>query len=160
MIRPATVADVPVILALIRELAEYEKLREHCVATEELLRENLFGAAPAAQALIAEVEESGSRRIVGYAIYFKTFSTFLAKPGLYLEDIYVQAPYRGRGLGRAMLRHLAQLAIANHYERVEWCVLDWNAPSIAFYKSLGAIPMDEWTVYRLTGAALPRFARG
>jgi GNAT superfamily N-acetyltransferase len=153
MIRPAELADVPVILKLIRELAEYEKLLDACVATEELLRKNLFGPERAAEALVALHDNA----IVGYAIYFKTFSTFLARPGLYLEDIYVQPQHRGRGLGKRMLREIARIAVARNYGRVEWCVLDWNAPSIAFYKSLGAFPMDEWTIYRLTGDALQKF---
>jgi GNAT superfamily N-acetyltransferase len=154
MIRPATATDVPAILALIRELAAYEKLTHACVATEELLAQHLFGPERAAEALVAE--DTG--QVVGYAIYFKTFSTFLAKPGLYLEDLYVQPAHRRRGLGKALLRHLAQLAITRGYGRVEWAVLDWNAPSIAFYKSLGAVPLDEWTMFRLTGDALQVFA--
>src|SRR5262249_34984941 len=152
MIRPATPADVPTILALIRELADYEKLLHACVATEAKLHASLFGTDRAAEALVAEIDDAPSqttgpatKRIVGYAIYFKNFSTFLAQPGIYLEDLYVQPPHRGKGLGKALLRRLAQIAVERNYGRVEWCVLDWNAPSIAFYKSLGAEPMDEWT---------------
>jgi len=152
-IRPANPNDVPQILQFIRELAEYEKLTHACVATEELLRENLFGTEPAAEVLVAEIDS----QVVAYALYFKTFSTFLARPGLYLEDIYVQPQHRGKGLGKGMLREIARIAVARNYGRVEWCVLDWNAPSIAFYKSLGAFPMDEWTIYRLTGDALQKF---
>ena len=154
MIRSATPADVPAILALIRELAEYEHLSHACVATVELLTRHLFGADRAAEALVAE--EAG--QVVGYALHFQTFSTFLGRPGIYLEDLYVQPAHRGRGIGKAMLRHLAQLAVERGYGRVEWSVLDWNAPSIAFYKSLGAVPLDEWTMYRLTGDALQAFA--
>ncbi len=158
MIRPATESDAPAILALIRELAEYEKLSNACVATEELLRQNLFGKDRAAEALVAEIDAAGKKQIVGYALFFKSFSTFLARPGLYLEDIYVQPPHRGRGIGKSMLRTIAQLAVERGYGRVEWCVLNWNAPSIAFYQSLGAFPMDEWTTYRLTDEALQNFA--
>ena len=154
MIRPATESDVPAILNLLRELAEYEKLSHACVATEELLREHLFGRERAAEVIVAEVDGA----IVGYALFFKSFSTFLARPGIYLEDIYVQPQHRNKGIGKSMLRGLAQLAVERNYGRVEWCVLDWNAPSIAFYKSLGAFPMDEWTTYRLTGDALKEFA--
>lgn len=154
MIRPTTPSDVPVILALIRELAAYENLTHACVATESLLREHLFGSDRVAEALVAETDGT----VVGYAIFFKTFSTFLARPGIYLEDIYVQPAHRGQGFGKALLRHLAQLAISRGYGRIEWSVLDWNTPSIEFYKSLGALPLDEWTMFRLTGAALQKFA--
>ena len=153
MIRSATTADVPAILALIRELAAYESLSDACVATEALLRENLFGNERAAEALVAEVEGG----VVAYAIFFKTFSTFLARPGIYLEDIYVQPAHRRKGIGKALLRHIAQLAVTRNYGRVEWSVLDWNTPSIGFYKSLGAVPLEEWTMFRLTGAALQQF---
>ena len=123
------------------------------MATEELLRRHLFGADRAAEALIAEVEGT----VVAYAIFFKTFSTFLALPGIYLEDIYVQPVHRGKGIGKAMLRELARIAVERGYGRVEWSVLDWNAPSIAFYKALGAAPLEEWTMFRLTGEALKKF---
>jgi len=155
MIRPATPSDVPAIRGLICELAAYEKLSHACIATDELLTQHLFGPDGAAEALVAQ--EAGT--VVGYAIFFKTFSTFLARPGIYLEDIYVQPAHRGRGHGKAMLRHLAQLALTRGYGRVEWSVLDWNTPSIGFYKSLGAVPMDEWTIFRLTGDALQAFAK-
>jgi GNAT superfamily N-acetyltransferase len=161
MIRPATPHDVPTILALIRELAEYEKLLDACVATEELLRKNLFGPDRAAEAILATIPGGGGKeQIVGYALFFKSFSTFLASPGIYLEDIYVQPVHRGKGYGKAMLHHLAKLAVQRNYGRVEWCVLNWNTPSINFYKSLGAIPMNEWTTYRLTDDALQKFAAG
>jgi GNAT superfamily N-acetyltransferase len=154
MIRDATPSDVPAILSLIRELAAYENLSSACVATEELLDRHLFGAERAAESLVAVVDGG----VVGYAIYFKTFSTFLAKPGIYLEDIYVQPAHRRHGIGKAMLKRLTQLAVERGYGRVEWSVLDWNAPSIAFYKSLGAVPLEEWTMFRLTGDALSTFA--
>jgi len=133
-----------------REVGLVVELRH---GSEDLLRKNLFGPERPAEALVALNDNA----IVGYAIYFKTFSTFLARPGLYLEDIYVQPQHRGKGLGKGMLREIARIAVARNYGRVEWCVLDWNAPSIAFYKSLGAFPMDEWTIYRLTGDALQKF---
>jgi GNAT superfamily N-acetyltransferase len=162
MIRAATPADIPAILALIRELAEYEKLTHACVATEELLAKHLFGlngGEQAADAIVTEITwGSGAQSIVGYALFFKTFSTFLALPGIYLEDIYVQPQHRGQGYGKAMLRHLAQMAVTRGYGRVEWSVLDWNTPSIDFYKSLGAVHMEGWSMYRLTGNALQKFA--
>jgi ribosomal protein S18 acetylase RimI-like enzyme len=158
-IRAATVSDVPAIIGLIRELAEYEKLSDACVAREELLRKHLFGATEdrAAEALVA-TDGKGGENVVGYAIFFKTFSTFLTLPGIYLEDIYVQPAHRRRGVGKAMLRRIAELAVSRGYGRVEWSVLDWNAPSIEFYKSLGAFPLEEWTMFRLTGDALKAFA--
>ena len=155
MIRAATEQDVPAIHAMIRELAEYEHLTHACVATEELLRQNLFGAGEserAAETLVAEVDG----QVVGYALWFKTFSTFLARPGIFLEDLYVKPAFRKRGLGKTMLRELGEIAIARNYGRIEWSVLDWNAPSIAFYKSLGAVPLDDWTMMRLSGEALAR----
>lgn len=154
MIRAALPSDVPAILSLIRELADYEHLSDACIATEELLERHLFGGDRAAEALVATVEEA----VVGYAIFFKTFSTFLALPGIYLEDIYVRPAYRRRGLGKQMLQTIARLAVSRGYGRVEWSVLDWNAPSINFYKSLGALPLEEWTMMRLTGEGLRRFA--
>jgi GNAT superfamily N-acetyltransferase len=158
MIRLAVESDAGAILALIRELAEYEKLSQACVATEALLRANLFGPDRAAEALVAEVEGAGgAREVVGYAIFFKTFSTFLALPGIYLEDIYVQPAHRGKGLGKGMLKEIARMAVARGCGRVEWSVLDWNAPSIAFYRSLGAVPMEGWSMYRLSGPELHQF---
>ncbi len=153
-IRPAAPADIPAILALIRELAEYEHLTDQCIATEPLLTQHLFGPDRAAEALVAELDQ----KIIAYAIFFKTFSTFLARPGLYLEDVYVQPAHRNRGIGKSLLRHLAQLALAKNYGRLEWSVLDWNAPSISFYKSLGAQPLEEWTMMRLTGKPLEKLA--
>lgn len=155
-IRPATPDDVPAILGLIRELADYERLTDACVARAELLQKHLFGAPEdrAAEALVATVNDV----VVAYAIFFKTFSTFLTLPGIYLEDIYVQPNHRRNGIGKALLRRLAQLAVSRGYGRVEWSVLDWNVPSIEFYKSLGANPLDDWTMFRLTGDALKKFA--
>jgi GNAT superfamily N-acetyltransferase len=155
MIRAATPADVPAILGLIRELAAYENLSDACIATEELLAQHLFGPDHAAESLVATVDNT----VVAYAIYFKTFSTFLAKPGIYLEDIYVQPHHRRKGIGKAMLKRLAKVALERGYGRVEWSVLDWNTPSINFYKSLGAVPMEEWTMFRLTGDALATFGK-
>jgi GNAT superfamily N-acetyltransferase len=155
VIRTATAADVPDILALIRELAEYEKLADACVASEALLRQHLFGPDPVAESLVAEVDG----RIAGYAIFFRTFSTFLARPGLYLEDIYVKPQLRRRGLGKGMLLEICRIAQRREYGRVEWAVLKWNSPSIAFYQSLGAVPLEEWRTYRLAGDALDRIGR-
>jgi GNAT superfamily N-acetyltransferase len=155
-IRSATEGDVPLILTLIRELAEYERLAHEVVATEEDLKASLFGARPYAEVLIAEADGTP----VGFALFFHNYSTFLARPGIYLEDLYVREQHRGRGLGRAMLARLAALAVKRGCGRLEWWVLDWNEPSIGFYESLGAIPMDDWTVYRLTGDALRELARG
>jgi GNAT superfamily N-acetyltransferase len=151
----ATENDVPLILSLIRELADYEKLLREVTATEETLRESLFGARPAAEALLGYEGDTP----VGYAIFFHNFSTFLGQRGLYLEDLYVRPPARGRGYGLAFLRYLAQLAIERNCARLEWSVLDWNEPAIGFYKSLGAAPMNEWTVFRLMGDALHTLAQ-
>ncbi|CAM5481700.1 GNAT family N-acetyltransferase [Kitasatospora aureofaciens] len=152
MIRTAVVTDVPVILAMIRELAEYEKAPQEAVATEEQLRESLFGANPAVFGLIAEDDATGEP--VGFAVWFLNFSTWRGTHGIYLEDLYVRPAARGGGHGKALLLELARIAVERGYARVEWSVLDWNQPSIDFYKSLGAVPMDEWTVYRLTDEAL------
>ena len=149
-IREAERGDTALILELIRGLAEYEKLSHEVVATPELLEKWLFGERPVAEVLIAEWE--GQAR--GFALFFHNFSTFLGRPGFYLEDLYVQPEFRGRGIGKGLLLKLAQLAVSRGYGRVEWSVLDWNEPAIQFYKSLGAKPMDEWTVFRLTGDEL------
>jgi GNAT superfamily N-acetyltransferase len=154
-LRPATEADVPHILGFIRELAAYEKLEHQVVATEAQLAAHLFGPRPAAEVVLAEIDG----RPVGFALFFHNFSTFLGRPGLFLEDLYVQPHARGHGIGRALLTHLAGLAVARGCGRMEWSVLDWNEPAIGFYKSLGAVPMDEWTVFRLTGDALIALAR-
>ena len=149
-IRPAIESDVPLILAFIRELAEYERLSHQCVASEQLLREHLFGPNPTAFALMAFLDQ----RAAGYALYFRNFSTFLARPGIYLEDVYVSPQFRGKGIGQALLRRVARIAVEQNAGRLEWAVLDWNAPAIGFYKKLGAVPLDDWTVFRVTGDAL------
>jgi GNAT superfamily N-acetyltransferase len=154
-IRPAVEADVPLVLRFIRELAEYERLLHEVVATEDRLRETLFGARPAAEVVIAE---DGAGEPLGFALFFHNYSTFLAQPGLYLEDLYVRPEARGRGAGRALLAHLARLARERGCGRLEWWVLDWNESAIRFYRSLGAQPMSDWTVFRLTGDELSRLA--
>jgi GNAT superfamily N-acetyltransferase len=147
-IRAAQRGDVPDLLRLIRGLAEYEKLAHMAVGTEAMLEAALFGAHPAAEALIAQREG----RAIGFALFFTTFSTFLCKPGLYLEDVFVEPGHRGLGIGKALLRRLAQLAVERGCGRLEWRVLDWNQPSIDFYKSLGAGLMPEWILVRMTDA--------
>ncbi len=151
-IRFARPDDVPTILALIEGLAEYERLAHEVRATEETLREHLFGERPFCEVLMAEVEA----RPVGFALFFHNYSTFLARPGIYLEDLFVVPEERGRGYGKALLATLARLAVERGCGRLEWSVLDWNEPSIQFYKALGAVPMDEWTAYRVTGEALTK----
>jgi len=153
-IRRATPLDVPIILTFIRELAEYEKLADHVVATDDDMYVALFGERPVIEALIATLGDEP----VGYALYFPTFSTFLGKPGMYLEDVYVRPSARGLGVGRKLLEQLARLTVQRGWGRLEWSVLDWNEPSIAFYKKLGATPMDEWTVFRLAGEQLRSLA--
>jgi GNAT superfamily N-acetyltransferase len=153
-LRPATPADVPLILGFIRELAAYEKLDDQVLATESLLAEQLFGPRPAAEVVIAEVDGLA----VGFALFFHNFSTFLGRRGLYLEDLFVLPAYRGRGIGRRLLSYLARIAIERRCGRMEWWVLDWNETAIRFYRSIGARPMDDWTVYRLDGDALARLA--
>ena len=153
-IRPATVDDVPLIARLIRELAEYERLADAAVATEAGLREQLFGERPAAEVLIAEANGEP----VGFALFFHTFSTFLGKRGLYLEDLFVLPDFRGLGLGKHLMAALARIAVQRDCGRFEWSVLDWNEPAIAFYRRLGAVGMDEWTVQRLEGDALRALA--
>jgi GNAT superfamily N-acetyltransferase len=155
MIRPATAADAPVIVRLIRALAEYERLSDQVVLDEGQLREHLFGSRPAAEVLLAEDEG----RVVGFALFFPNFSTFLGRPGLYLEDLFVLPECRGRGHGKALFRALARLAVERGCGRLEWAVLNWNEPAIGFYRALGAVPMDEWTVYRLTGEALQKLGQ-
>jgi GNAT superfamily N-acetyltransferase len=153
-LRPAARADVPTILALIRGLAEYEKLAHEVEADEARLADTLFGARPGAEVVIAEVDGAAA----GFALFFHNYSTFLAKPGLYLEDLFVLPEYRGHGVGRALMVHLARLALERGCGRFEWSVLDWNAPAIGFYRSLGAVGMDGWTVQRVSGDALQRLA--
>jgi GNAT superfamily N-acetyltransferase len=153
-IRAATEDDVPLILSLIKELAEYERLSHEVVATEESLRQCLFGQWPVAEVLIADHEGEPA----GFALFFHNFSTFLGKPGIYLEDLYVRPEFRRAGIGRALLVHLARLARRRGCGRLEWSVLDWNEPAIGFYKRIGARPVSGWTVYRVTGKALDDLA--
>ena len=153
-LRPAAAADIPHILAFIRELAEYEKLAHEAVADESTLMTQLFGAKPAAEVVIAEVDGQPA----GFALFFHNFSTFLGQRGLYLEDLFVRPQYRGLGLGKRLMVHLAQLAMQRDCGRFEWSVLDWNEPAIRFYRSLGAAGLDEWTVQRVTGEALRKLA--
>jgi GNAT superfamily N-acetyltransferase len=147
---PAMQADVPVILELIRGLAEYEKLAHQVIATEERLQHSLFGEHPAAEVLLANY----GPECAGFALFFPNYSTFLAQPGIYLEDLFVKPQFRGKGIGVALLARLASIAVQRGCGRMEWEVLDWNEPSIGFYKKLGAVPLDDWTRFRLTGAAL------
>ena len=149
-IRPATPADLSLIAALIRELADYEKLAHAVRFDEATLERNLFGPRPMAEVVIGEADGVAQ----GFALFFHNFSTFEGKPGIYLEDLYVRPEARGKGLGKALLQHLAGLALERDCARLEWSVLDWNAPAIAFYESLGARMMDEWTVMRVDDAAL------
>lgn len=153
-VRPATAADVPIILAFIRELAEYEKLLHEVEATEALLAEGLFGARPYAEALIGCVDDEPA----GFALFFPSFSTFLSKPGIYLEDLYVRPQFRGRGLGKRLLTAVAAIAAERGCGRYEWSVLDWNAPSIRFYEALGAVMHADWRRMRVEGAAVGRMA--
>jgi GNAT superfamily N-acetyltransferase len=155
-IRAAQPADVPLLLQLVRELAEYERLAHQVVAGESELAESLFGQRPAAEALIAELDGKAA----GFAVYFTNFSTFLGRPGLYLEDLFVRPAVRRQGVGRALFLHLARVALERKCGRFEWSVLDWNQPAIAFYRSLGAVPLVEWTVFRLTGDALAHAVEG
>jgi GNAT superfamily N-acetyltransferase len=156
MIRPATPDDTAALAALIRGLAEYERLAHYVTLDEGRLRQHLFGPRPYAEVLLAE--EAGA--VVGYALFFPVYATFRGEPCLYLEDLFVRPEHRGKGHGKALLRALARLAVERGCPRLDWVVLDWNAPSIAFYRSLGAVPMDEWTVYRLHGEALAAVANG
>lgn len=151
-IRPAVPADLPLIAALICELAEYEKLAQDVRFDEAQLLAHLFGKRPMAEVAIGECDGTAQ----GFALFFHNFSTFEGRPGIYLEDLFVRPAARGRGLGKALLAHLAALAVERGCARLEWAVLDWNAPAIGFYESLGARAMDEWTVMRVDGAALPR----
>lgn len=147
-------ADVGVLLGFIRELAEYERLLDRVTVDEDRLRETLFGPRRCAEALIARWDDEP----VGFALWFHNYSTFVGRPGLYLEDVYVRPSMRGRGIGKAILAHLARLAVERGCGRLEWAVLDWNGPAIEFYRALGARPMDDWTVYRLEGRELDDLA--
>jgi len=153
-IRQATPSDVPLILTFIRELAEYEKLAHEVVATEDAIRDTLFGSRPRAEVLIAAAGGAPA----GFALYLHNYSTFLARPGVFLEDLYVRPAYRRLGIGRTLLTRLAAIAVERQCGRLEWNVLDWNESAIAFYKSLGATPMSEWTTFRLTGDPLAALA--
>ncbi len=153
-IEPATERDVPLILQLIKALAEYERMSADVTATEEKLRQSLFGPRPSAEVVIGYAGDE----VAGFALFFGNYSTFLGQPGIYLEDLYVAPEWRGRGFGRRLLAHLAALAIERGCGRLEWAVLNWNEPAIGFYKKLGAVPMDAWTVFRVTGDELPRLA--
>lgn len=155
VLRPATAADAALVLALVRELAEYERLSHEVVADEATLRATLFGERPPAEVIVAEHEG----RPAGFALFFTNFSTFLGRPGIYLEDLFVRPAFRRLGIGAALLAHLAALAESRGCGRLEWSVLDWNEPAIRFYRSLGAVAMDEWTVFRVTGPALGALAR-
>jgi GNAT superfamily N-acetyltransferase len=153
-LRPAAPTDIPLILALIAELADYEKLAHEAIADAASLEHDLFGTRPYAEVLIAEVDGEGA----GFALYFHNYSTFLGKPGLYLEDLFVRPRFRGLGLGKRLMQELARIAIARGCGRFEWSVLDWNTPAIEFYRRLGAVGMDEWTVQRVSGDALRALA--
>jgi GNAT superfamily N-acetyltransferase len=155
VIRPATEQDVPIILDLIKQLADYERLAHRVVATEQRLSDTLFGEHPAAEVLLASLEGE----TVGFAVFFTNYSTFLAKPGLYLEDLFVKPHARGKGIGKALLARLAKIAVERDCGRVDWSVLNWNEPSLRFYEALGAVPLSDWTTHRLTGEALVKLAR-
>ena len=155
MIRPARPEDVPTIASFVHELAEYERLSKEVTLKEEDLKEHLFGGRRYAEVLIAEEEGAA----VGFALFMHNYSTFLARPGIYLEDLFVRPAHRGKGYGRALLQELARIALERGCGRFEWAVLDWNAPAIEFYKSLGATMMGEWTVFRVAGDALLRLGR-
>ncbi|HEX5207960.1 MAG TPA: GNAT family N-acetyltransferase [Steroidobacteraceae bacterium] len=153
-IRPATLGDVPLVLEFIRELARYEHLEHEVTATEADLGEALFGERRYAEVVFA----CSDGKALGFALFFHNFSTFKGRPGIYLEDLFVRPEARGRGIGRKLLAHLARTALERRCSRLEWAVLDWNEPSIGFYRGLGAVPMDEWSIFRLTGAPLALLA--
>ena len=156
MIRPAVPADVPTIAHLIRALAEYEKLSHEVVLDEQSLHEHLFGERPYAEVLLAQE----AAEVVGFALFFHNYSTFVGKPGIYLEDLFIQPAHRDQGYGKALLIELAKIAVDRGCGRLEWSALDWNEPAIGFYRRLGARAMDEWTTFRLTGTALESLAKG
>ncbi len=156
-LRPAVEADLDTIIALIHGLAEYERQPDAVRLDRDELRRHLFNPAPAAEVILAETPAGD---VAGFALFFQNFSTWTGKPGLYLEDLFVWPALRGHGYGKALLVELARLCVARGYGRLEWSVLDWNAPAIGFYRALGAEPLDEWTVYRLTGDALNTLADG
>ena len=155
-IRKAEERDLPLILEFIQALAEYERLRDACVATEQKLRDTLFSSPPAAEVIIARVDGEP----MGFALFFHSYSTFLAQRGIYLEDLFVKPAARGQGVGFALLSELARIAVERNCGRLEWAVLDWNQLAIDFYKRIGAVPLDDWNIFRLTGDSLVRVARG
>jgi GNAT superfamily N-acetyltransferase len=155
-IRAASAAEVPVILSFIKKLAAYEKLSHEVVATDALVRETLFGARPTAEVAIGYLED----KPVGFVLFFHNYSTFLGRPGIYIEDLFVEENFRRRGYGRALLLYVARLAKERRCGRLEWSVLNWNEPAIRFYKKLGALPMSEWTVFRVTGDSLDELGGG
>ena len=155
-IRKAEERDLPLILEFIQALAEYERLRDACVATEQKLRDTLFSSPPAAEVIIARVDGEP----MGFALFFHSYSTFLAQRGIYLEDLFVKPEARGQGVGFALLSELARIAVERNCGRLEWAVLDWNQLAIDFYKRIGAVPLDDWKIFRLTGDSLVRVARG
>jgi GNAT superfamily N-acetyltransferase len=157
VIRTARPEDVPEILAMIRELAEYERALEHVESTEDDLERALFGPSPAAYAHVAALDDGA---VAGFALWFVNYSTWTGRHGIYLEDLYVRPQHRGGGYGKALLGELARLCVERGYTRLEWWVLDWNEPALGFYRSIGAQPMDEWTVYRVTGSALAALGGG
>ena len=157
-VRPATVGDIPAILMLIRGLAEYERALDEVVATEEKLRASFFCENPQVFAQVATRDEGDNDKIIGLAVWHLNFSTWLGKHGMFLEDLYIIPEERGQGLGLALLKELAKICIERGYERLQWWVLDWNEPSIEFYKSIGAVSMDEWTVFRVSGEPLSSLA--
>jgi GNAT superfamily N-acetyltransferase len=154
LLRAAEPKDLPAIVGLIRELAAFEKLAHLLQVTPESLRTHLFGERPVVEALVAEVAATDEHTVVGFALYFTNFSTFLGKPGLYLEDLYVRPAQRGSGIGRALLQRLAAIAVQRDYGRFEWSVLDWNQGAIGFYESMGATVLPDWRICRVTGEAL------
>ena len=158
-LRPATPHDLPAICGLIGELADFEHLSHLMEATPEMLAPHLFGPRPVAEAVVAELPDQPGAPVVAFALFFTNFSTFLAKPGLYLEDLYVQPEHRGAGIGKALLQHLGALAVERGYGRFEWCVLDWNTNAIRFYEKMGATILQEWQLCRVTGEKLQAFAR-
>jgi GNAT superfamily N-acetyltransferase len=157
LIRPVRPDDIDEVLEMVRELAEYEQAADQLIATAQMYQRIFFGANPAVFALVIEHPGPG-HQLVGFAIYFRNFSTWLGKYGLYLEDLYVRPQYRGHGYGKSLLAHLAKECLDNDYGRLEWWVLDWNAPALGFYRSLGAEPMTDWTVHRITGTDLVNLA--
>lgn len=152
---PAKEPHVPLVLEFIRKLADYEKLTDQVLADENSLRKSLFGPRPAAEALLAYWEAEPA----GFAVFFHNFSTFAGKPGIYIEDVFVEPALRGRGIGKALFLYIAQVAKERGCARLEWSVLDWNRPAIEFYRKLGAVPLDEWTTFRLAGGALDRLVK-